>query len=68
MQKQEFTEYCNKAGLPVKLAGGVVMLLYDAEKKDEQVSLFQELMAHTGFNASFGWEEAKPEKGAEKHV
>lgn len=67
MDKQKFTEYCQKNGLPVEIINGVVMLCYDRDEKETQIEQFQKLAKDADFQESRGWCLGKSGKAVDKN-
>lgn len=55
LTKEQVASKCKTAGLNVKIEDGVVKLIFDGEKKDEQVEAFLRKLEELGYHSSFGY-------------
>ena len=55
LTKEQVASKCKTAGLNVKIEDGVVKLIFDVEKKDEQVEAFLRKLEELGYHSSFGY-------------
>lgn len=55
LTKEQVVNKCKAAGLNVKMEDGVVKLIFDIEKKDEQIEQFLKKLAELDYHSSFGY-------------
>lgn len=55
LTKEQVANKCKTAVLNVKIEDGVVKLIFDEEKKDEQVEAFLRKLEELGYHSSFGY-------------
>lgn len=55
LTKEQVVSKCKTADLNVKIEDGVVKLIFDGEKKDEQVETFLHKLEELGYHSSFGY-------------